>query len=58
MARRSHARTGLRRAKVVGNDGDRIPLAGLSIHGAWHAFGKVPQTKGPWHQYDLKAARF
>ena len=32
---------------MVGQDGHRISLAGVPIHGAWHPFGETPEARSP-----------
>ena len=38
------------RAKMAGQNGPGISLAGLSVHGPWHAFEETLETRGPRHQ--------
>ncbi|CAH3189522.1 unnamed protein product [Porites lobata] len=45
-----HGRSGVGRAKMVGQDRHRISLARVPIHGARYPFGDTPEARGSRHQ--------
>ena len=61
QAKAGTERTWSRRTEMVGQDGHRISLAGLSVHGAWHASRETFMQRGPWDQpigSDCQATRY